>query len=106
MRAVLALSALFAAVAGQAQAAHLIMPDDKPVFRSAYNAPEIAQPWANRQTDMTISEKPIGEILATRLGFADGSAELFRFRVENAPSNKTMLDGVLDGGGIKLKLSW
>ena len=106
MRAVLVLSAFAASVAA-GQAAHLIMPDDKPVYNAqAYDAPQIAHPWANRQNDPSVTEKPIGEILATRLGLADGTAELFRFRVENAPSSKTMLDGFIDGGGIKLKLSW
>lgn len=105
MRTVFILCAL--CVAEPADAAGLVMPEEKPVFHAqAYNSPEIAQPWVNRQAGTTITEKPIGEILATRLGVADGTAELFRFRVENAPSSKTVLDGMIDGGGIKLKLSW
>ncbi len=35
-----------------------------------------------------------------------GGAELFSYHLENAPSDKTMLDGVIDGGGVKLKMTW
>ncbi|MEI9996293.1 MAG: hypothetical protein WDM91_16975 [Rhizomicrobium sp.] len=92
--------------AGPAAAMHLIMPDDRPQRYDGYESPMIAQPWVNRQNNLAPTERPIGEIIATRLGLVNGSAELFRFRVEGAPSNKTMLDGMVDGGGIKLKLSW
>jgi hypothetical protein len=51
-------------------------------------------------------EHPIGDIIAMKLGIAQGSAQLFRFRLENAPSNATELRGQIDGAGIKLKLNW
>jgi hypothetical protein len=41
-----------------------------------------------------------------KLGIAQGSAQLFRFRLENAPSNSTELRGQIDGAGIKIKLNW
>ena len=44
--------------------------------------------------------------IAAKLGLVEGSAELFRYRVEDAPSNKTVLDGAIDGGGIRFRLSW
>ncbi|MEJ0027967.1 MAG: hypothetical protein WDN01_18225 [Rhizomicrobium sp.] len=105
------LSVLFALTAatvavGPAMAARLVIPEDKPVFYNAYASPEIAQPWASRQPDTRLTERPIGELIAVKLGLADGHAELFRYHVDNAPSDKTMLDGVIDGGGVKLKLTW
>lgn len=72
----------------------------------AYSTPAIAEPWAGQRAVPVMKERPIGELIATRLGLVEGSAELFRYRVENAPSDATMLDGVVDGGGIKLKLTW
>ncbi len=95
-----------AAIAGPASAAELVMPDAKPVYANAYDRPEIAQPWASEQPNLKLTERPIGELIAVRLGLADGQAELFSYHLENAPSDKTMLDGVIDGGGVRLKLTW
>jgi hypothetical protein len=101
------LTALVAA-AGSARATVIVIPDVKPAANTeAYNSPRIEQPWINEQPQPAqLVEKPIGEIISQRLGLADGTAELFRYQVQGAPSDKTMLDGVIDGGGIKLKLSW
>ena len=98
--------AIFATFAAPAGATQLVMPEAKPVFYSAYDRPEIAQPWQSRRPDLLVTERPVGELIAVKLGLADGQAELFSYRLENAPSDKTMLDGVIDGGGVRLKLSW
>jgi len=96
-----------AATAGSAQAAVIVMPEMKPAANfSAYNTPTVERPWTNQTPDARIAEQPIGEVISRRLGLANGSAELFRYQVQGAPSDKTMLDGVIDGGGIKLKLTW
>lgn len=95
-----------AMAAGGAQAATLVMPVEEPVRYDAYASRPIAEPWRNQVPDSRLVERPMGELIAARLGLVNGSAELFRYRVEGAPSNKTMLDGVIDGGGVKLKLSW
>ena len=96
-------AALLAASAARARP--LIMPQDKPVHFDAYNTPRIEQPWVNQVPDSRLAEKPIGDALRARLGIGDGSAELFRFE-EDGPSNHAVLDGVVSGGGIKLKLNW
>lgn len=97
---------LTAPLAGSsALAAHLQMPPDAHVSYDAYNTMQMGEPWSTRPQP-TLIERPIGDVLATRLGVAQGSAELFHFRLENAPSQSTMLKGLVDGGGIKLKLSW
>ena len=108
MRVATALLVLIAALAarGPVCAAQLRMPDERPSGFEAYSSPQIAEPWAGQRTVQLMQEKPIGELIATRLGLVEGSAELFRYRVENAPSQATMFDGVVDGGGIKLKLTW
>jgi hypothetical protein len=98
--------AAMAAMTLPASADGLVIPAEKPSFNeAAINAPN-ALPWTNQQPNPHLTEKPIGEVVAARLGLVNGSAELFRFRVENAPSSRTMLDGLVDGGGIKLKLTW
>jgi hypothetical protein len=108
MRVALVPLVLIAALAagGPACAAQLRMPDEQPSRYDAYASPQIAQPWNGQRAVPVIRERPIGELIATRLGLVEGSAELFRFRVENAPSEATMFDGAVDGGGIKLKLTW
>ena len=88
-----------------ALAAHLQMSPDAHVSYDAYNTMQMGEPWSTRPQP-TLIERPIGEVIAGRLGVAHGSAELFQFRLENAPSQSTMLKGFVDGGGIKLKVTW
>ena len=108
MRAGPALLALIAALAaaGPVCAEQLRIPEQRPSGFDAYSSPQIAEPWAGQRAVPVMRERPIGELIATRLGLVEGSAELFRYHVENAPSQATMFDGVVDGGGIKLKLTW
>ena len=94
------------ALATPALADRLIIPDANPEPYSAYASQAIERPWDHQIPETQLHEQPIGELLATKLGFGEGSAELFRYRLENAPSTRTQLDGVVDGGGIRLKLSW
>lgn len=64
------------------------------------------QAWQPERPLPILHQQPVGQLIGARLGIVHGSAELFRFRVENAAPNHAMLDGVIDGGGIKLKLTW
>lgn len=89
---------------GPACAASLVLPTSQPVQNDA--SQPAGQFWAAQRPAPQLIDRPVGELIATRLGLAEGSAELFRYRLENAPSNATVLDGVVDGGGIKLKLTW
>ncbi|HJW41253.1 MAG TPA: hypothetical protein VJ476_08500 [Rhizomicrobium sp.] len=105
MRAVLTVSAVLAAASGgPAAAAQLVLPEPKPVFSDTYSEP--SPPWIHEQPNFALTEKPVGEIIAIKLGFAEGRAELFRYNLEDASSEKTTLDGVVEGGGLKLKLTW
>ena len=109
MRRPLFLAALLGtalAAASPACAARLNIPDDNNVAWSAYSARQIEQPWAAQRPEAQLTELHIADLIAARLGVARGSAELFRYRLENAPSSSTILKGQIDGGGIRLKLSW
>ena len=90
----------------EADAASLTFPAGSNVAYSAYSAKAIEQPWAPQRPDVQLSEQHIADLVAARLGIAKGSAELFRYRLENAPSNATVLRGQIDGAGIRLKFSW
>ena len=94
------------ALTGWAQAAGFVIADAPSARNQTYPLPQTDFSDQSDRGGMRLTEKPVGELIAARLGLANGRAELFRFRVENAPSDKTMLDGVFDGGGIKLKLTW
>jgi hypothetical protein len=101
---VLSCSAFFAV--GQAGAVSVTLPSDSNVAYSAYSSKTIEQPWAAQRPEVQLTEQHLADLIATKLGVARGSAELFRYRLENAPSNATVLRGQIDGGGIKLKLTW
>jgi len=84
----------------------LTLSSDSNVAYSAYSARAIEQPWAPQRPDVQLRELHIADLVAARLGIAQGSAELFRYRLENAPSNATVLRGQIDGAGIRLRLTW
>jgi hypothetical protein len=95
------------AATGPACAAEFVIPDaNSPQAYRTYAARQAEQPWAPSHQLPVLVQTPIASLIAGELGLAEGSAELFRYRLENAPSEKTMLDGAIDGGGIRLKISW
>ncbi|HXC57102.1 MAG TPA: hypothetical protein VNU97_17510 [Rhizomicrobium sp.] len=94
------------AAATPAAADGLVMPPAQYSENNAYASQSIEQPWAQQRVEPSLTERPVAELIAARLGLAEGSAELFRYHLENAPSNATVLDGVIDGGGVQLKLTW
>jgi hypothetical protein len=106
MRTGLTILTLACVTAGPAAAGGFVIPEQKPAHFDAYASPVIAHPWVDERPEPRLKETPLGDLIATRIGLVNGSAELFRYRVEDAPSEKTVLDGMIDGGGIKLKLSW
>jgi hypothetical protein len=85
-------------------AARLILPDEaNPLYATL---PPADQVWQPQRPETRLVERPIADLIATRLGLVKGSAELFRYHLVNAPTNNAMLRGQIDGGGIKLKLTW
>ena len=92
------------AAASPACAARLILPDDgSPAYSTS---PPADQVWQPQRPETQLVERPIADLIAARLGLVKGSAELFRYHLVNAPTNGAMLRGQIDGGGIKLKLTW
>ena len=62
--------------------------------------------WASPRPSYQLVERPLADIISAKLGIAKGSAELFSYRLQGAPSNAAVLNGVVGGTGIKLKLMW
>jgi len=102
--AVLFASALAAATPACAQ--RVTIADDKPVLYQAYSSQTGAPPWLLRGTNPLRDELPLADIISTKLGIGEGKAELFHYRLEDAPSKATVLYGIVDGGGIRLKVNW
>ncbi len=105
VRFALLVCCLFVA-ATPACAERLTIPDYKPASYDAYSSQFSELPWASRRPNSQLVERPLAELIAAKLGMAQGKAELFRYQLERAPSNAAMLNGVVDGVGIKLKLTW
>ena len=94
------------AAASPACAARLNIPDDSKAAWPAYSARQIEQPWAPQRPEAQLTEMHIVDLIAAKLGVATGSAELFRYRLENAPSSSTVIRGQIDGGGVRLNMTW
>jgi hypothetical protein len=95
------------AASGPACAGQLVIPDaNSPAAYRTYSSQPTEQPWTPTQRVPVLIQTPIANLIAAQLGIAEGHAELFRYRVENAPSAKTVFDGTIAGGGIRLRLSW
>jgi hypothetical protein len=102
----LACGAVFAA-SGPAFAGALVIPDaNSPAAYRTYTTQPLDQPWAPASHVPVQVQAPVASLIAAQLGLVQGHVELFRYRVENAPSAKTVFDGTIDGGGIRLRLSW
>lgn len=100
---------LFASVlvgATGVRAEGLTITNNKSVFQVDFSFQPVEQTRVTQRTDVQLVERPVADIISARLGIGEGKVQLFRYRLENAPSNATVLDGVVDGGGIKLKLNW
>ena len=110
MRKPIYIAALFGVAvlsACPASAARLQLPDNED--HAWFVAPDgwrIGQPGDAHRVDTTLIARPIGDVIAMKLGLVRGRVQLFRFHIENAPSNATLLRGEIDGGGVKLKLTW
>jgi len=109
MRTVVGFCILFGFVlagATPACAGGLTILDIKPVSYDDISFQPIEQPWASPRPSFQLVERPLADIISTKLGITKGSAELFTYRFQDAPSNATVLDGVVGGAGVKLKLTW
>jgi hypothetical protein len=80
--------------------------DSKSIFYHEVSFQPAEQSWAPPRPSFQLVERPLVDIISAKLGIAKGSAELFSYRLQSAPSNAAVLDGVVGGTGIKLKLIW
>lgn len=95
------LFALLVATPASAQRLTLVGDSTADLYKS-YSSQGIALSWSQPR----LVERPIADVISTKLGIAEGRVEVFRYDLENAPSKFTVLTGIVDGGGVKLKLSW
>jgi hypothetical protein len=65
----------------------------------------IALPSVIEKTDRPAAY-PSTDMLSSGLGIEEGKLEFFHYSLEHAPSKATVLEGVVDGDGIRLKMSW
>jgi len=93
-------------VAAPAFAQRVTIADDRSAHYSPYSVQIIEPPWIPQRQSPLLVERPLADVVSTKLGIAKGRVELFRYRLENAPSNATVVDGVVNGAGIRLRLSW
>jgi hypothetical protein len=68
-------------------------------------AQTIALPSAIEKTDRPATY-PSTDLLSSGLGIEEGKLQFFHYSLEHAPSKATVLEGVVDGDGIRLKMSW
>ncbi len=108
MRLGIAIAAVSLLLVQPALADHLVMPNDEDPAAIRYDMTQRdqTQPFAQQRPDSALVERPIAEVIAARLGVAQGSFQLFRYQVENAPSSSTVMRAVVDGGGLKFKVTW
>ena len=78
----------------------------EPPWSTQYTPPLGERSFQEQQPEERVRETPVADIIATRLGLTDGTVELFRYRTDNGTADGRNFDGVVDGGGLKLKLTW
>jgi hypothetical protein len=108
MRSEIAIAALSLLLVRPALADHLVIPegDDPAAIRYDMTQRDQTEPYAQQRPDAALVERPVAEIIAAKLGVAQGSLQIFRYQVENAPSSSTVMRAVVDGGGLKFKVTW
>jgi len=94
------------AVATPAFARRVMIADSGPTLFQTYPTQLIAPSWAREASNPRPLEYPSIDVLSSELGIDEGKVELFHYGLENAPSKATVLSGVVDGDGIRLKVSW
>jgi hypothetical protein len=88
-----------------ASAAQLKLPSDDSVDYSVLSTQPIRL-GTPHDSDTSKFERPLGDLVGSKLGFADGQLQLFRFRLDKAPFDSTLPRQQIDAGGIKLKWTW
>ena len=77
-----------------------------PVLRIDPSQHEQAQNLYWQQSDLAPLEKPNTDILAAKLGTAQGGIEIFRYHVDGVPNSYSDLRSKEYGGGLQLHITW
>jgi hypothetical protein len=62
--------------------------------------------WTPREVGTPKTDLPVADFVGSKLDFADGQLQLFRFRLDKAPFDTTLPRQQISAGGIKLKWTW
>ncbi|HEY2885054.1 MAG TPA: hypothetical protein VGJ08_07560 [Rhizomicrobium sp.] len=62
--------------------------------------------WTPHEVGTPSTEHPAADFTGSKLDFADGQLQLFRFRLDKVPFDTTLPRQQISAGGIKLKWTW
>jgi hypothetical protein len=62
--------------------------------------------WTPHEVGTPKDDRPVADFTGSKLDFADGQLQLFRFRLDKVPFDTTLPRQQISAGGIKLKWTW
>lgn len=87
------------------RAEQLKLPNDDSIDYSVLSNQPIRL-WTPHEVGTTTTERPAADFVGSKLDFADGQIQLFRFRLDKVPFDTTLPRQQISAGGIKLKWTW
>lgn len=87
------------------RAAELKLPSDGSIDYSVLSNQPIRL-WTPREVGTPKTDVPVNDFIGSKLDFADGQIQLFRFRLDKVPFDTTLPRQQISAGGIKLKWTW
>ena len=87
------------------RAAELKLPSDDSIDYSVLSNQPIRF-WTPHEVGTAKDDRPVADFTGSKLDFADGQLQLFRFRLDKAPFDTTLPRQQISAGGIKLKWTW
>jgi hypothetical protein len=92
-------------VTNSVSAAELKLPSDDSIDYSVLSNQPIRL-WAPHEVGSPKNDRPVADFTGSKLDFADGQLQLFRFRLDKVPFDTTLPRQQISAGGIKLKWTW
>jgi hypothetical protein len=86
-------------------AAELKLPSDDTIDYSVLSNQPLRL-WAPHEVGTPKADHPVADFVGSKLDFADGQIQLFRFRLDKVPFDTTLPRQQISAGGIKLKWNW
>lgn len=103
--AVAAVIASACIVTTSVSADQLKLPGDNSVDYSVLSNQPIRL-WTPHEVGTPKAESPAADLVGSKLDFAEGQLQLFRFRLDKVPFDTTLPRQQISAGGIKLKWTW